>query len=94
MDIFNITCYTYPDVLKDLIISNQFIYNRTMPIFYHKNNERGVDKDSPFYSVFYEITNSFEQMIIKTSKTTSFLKFIIYILLRNLLSKILVMNYL
>ena len=48
-----------------------------MPIFYHKNNERGVDKDSPFYSVFYEITNSFEEMIIKTSKTTSFLKFII-----------------
>ena len=74
LDIFNITCYTYPDILKDLIISKQFIYNRTMPIFYHKNNERGVDKDSPFYSVFYEITNSFEEMIIKTSKTTSFLK--------------------
>ena len=45
-----------------------------MPIFYHKNNETGVDKDSPFYYLFYEITNNFEEMVIKTSKTTSFLQ--------------------
>ena len=74
LDIFNITCYTYPDILKALIISKQFIYNRTLPIFYHKNNETGVDKDSPFYYLFYEITNNFEEMVIKTSKTTSFLQ--------------------
>ena len=45
-----------------------------MPIFYHRNDEEGIDKNSAFYNSFYTIANSFEEMIIETSKTKSFLK--------------------
>ncbi len=44
-----------------------------MPIFYYKNSETSIDRESPFYSMFYNLANSFEEMIIKTSKTSSFL---------------------
>ena len=74
LDIFNITYYSYVDIIINIDLSKQFIYNRTMPIFYYKNNERGIDNDSAFHTTFYNITNSFEEMIIKTSKTNSFLK--------------------
>ena len=74
LDIFNITYYSFVDIIINIDISKQFIYNRTMPIYYHKNNERGIDKESAFYTTFYNITNSFEEMIIKTSNTNSFLK--------------------
>ena len=74
LDVFNITYYSYADIIINIDLSKQFIYNRTMPIFYHKNDERGIDANSAFYNTFYRITNSFEQMIIKTSNTDSFLK--------------------
>ena len=74
LDIFNITYYSFVDIIINIDISKQFIYNRTMPIYYHKNNERGIDKESAFYTTFYNITNSFEEMIIKTSNTNAFLK--------------------
>ena len=74
LDVFNITYYSFVDIIINIDLSKQFIYNRTMPIFYYKNNERGIDKESAFYTTFYNITNSFEEMIIKTSNTNSFLK--------------------
>ena len=74
LDVFNITYYSYVDIVIDIALSKQFIYNRTMPIFYHKNSEKGIDEKSPFYSMFYNISTNFEEMIIKTFETTSFLK--------------------
>ena len=74
LDVFNITYYSFCDIIINIDLSKQFIHNRTMPIFYHKNSEMGIDKESPFYTTFYNIANSFEEMIIKTSKTDSFLK--------------------
>ena len=44
-----------------------------MPIFYYKNSEKGIDKESPFYTIFYDITKSFEQMITSTFDSDSFL---------------------
>ena len=73
LDVFNVTYYSYIDIIINIDISKQFIYNKTIPIFYYTNSEKGIDKKSPFYSVFYNITNSFEEMVIRTSKTTSFL---------------------
>ena len=74
LDIFNITYYSYVDIIINIDLSKQFIYNKTMPIFYYKNSERGIDEDSPFYSMFYNVSKSFEEMIIKTSETDCFLK--------------------
>ena len=73
LDIFNITYYSYVDIIINIDLSKQFIYNKTMPIFYYKNSETSIDRESPFYSMFYNLANSFEEMIIKTSKTSSFL---------------------
>jgi hypothetical protein len=73
LDVFNITYYSYVDIIINIDLSKQFIYNKTIPIFYHKNSEEGIDKESHFYSTFYSIANSFEEMVIKTSETTSFL---------------------
>jgi len=74
LDIFNITYYSYVDIIINVDISKQFIYNNTMPIFYYQNSETGIDEESPFYSMFYNISKNFEEMIIKTSETTCFLK--------------------
>ena len=74
LDIFNITYYSYVDIIINIDLAKQFIYNNTMPIFYYKNSERGIDEDSPFYSMFYNISKSFEEMIIRTSETDCFLK--------------------
>ena len=73
LDVFNVTYYSYVDIIINIDLSKQFIYNKTIPIFYYSNSETGIDKESPIYSMFYSVTNSFEQMIIKTSETTSFL---------------------
>ena len=45
-----------------------------MPIFYYNNSETGIDEKSPFYSMFYNVSKNFDEMIIKTSETTCFLK--------------------
>ena len=71
--VFNITYYAYVDIIINIDLSKQFIYNKTMPIFYYKNSEKGIDKESPFYTIFYDITKSFEQMIISTFDSDSFL---------------------
>ena len=73
MDIFNITYCSYVDIIINIDLSKQFIYNKSIPIFYHKNSEIGIDEESPFYSMFYNVTNIFEQMIIKTSEKASLL---------------------
>ena len=73
LDVFNITYYSYVDIIINIDLSKQFIYNKSIPIFNHKHSDDIVDKESPFYEMFYEITSSFESMIISTSTTTSFL---------------------
>jgi len=69
LDIFNITYYSYVDIIINIDLSKQFIYNKTMPIFYTKNSESGIDQNSSFDSMFYNISKNFEEMIIKTSET-------------------------
>ena len=73
LEIFNITYYSYIDITINIDISKSFIFNKSIPILYQKNSEIGIDEESPFYTLFYNMTSSFEQMIISTSKTTSFL---------------------
>ena len=73
MDVFNITYYSYIDIIINIDLSKQFIYNKSIPIFYYKNSEIGIDEESPFYSMLYNVTNIFEQMIIKTTDATSLL---------------------
>ena len=74
LDLFNITYYSYVDIIINIDLSKQFIYNKTMPIFYTKNSESGIDQNSSFDSMFYNISKNFEEMIIKTSETDCFLK--------------------
>ena len=74
LDVFNITYYSYVDIIINIDLSKQFIYNNTMPIFYYKNSETGIDEHSPFYDMFYTVSENFEQMIIKTFETSCFLK--------------------
>ena len=74
LDVFNITYYSYVSIIIDIDLSKQFIYNKTIPIFYHKNTGLGIDEESPFYSMFYNMSEAFEKMIIKTSETDCFLK--------------------
>ena len=74
LDVFNITYYSYVSIIIDIDLSKQFIYNKTIPIFYHKNTGLGIDEESPFYSMFYNMPEGFEKMIIKTSETDCFLK--------------------
>ena len=74
LDVFNITYYSYVDIIINIDLSKQFIYNKTMPIFYTKNSESGIDQNSSFDSMFYNISKNFEEMIIKTSETDCFLK--------------------
>ena len=74
LDVFNITYYSYVSIIIDIDLSKQFIYNKTIPIFYHKNTGLGIDEKSPFYFMFYNMSEAFEKMIIKTSETDCFLK--------------------
>ena len=73
LNVFNITYYSYVDIIINIDLSKQFVFNRTIPIFYNQNPSTGINKNSPFYSMFYSITTSFENMIITTFETTSFL---------------------
>ena len=70
--VFNITYYSYVDIIINVDLSKQFIYNKSIPIFNH-HYRGGIDELSPFYKMFYDMTKSFESMIISTSETTSFL---------------------
>ena len=73
LTVFNITYYSYIDIVINIDLSKSFLFNKTIPILNHKNSQYGIDKDSPFYTMFYNIANSFESMIVSTSNTTSFL---------------------
>ena len=73
LDVFNITLYSYVDIIINIDLSKSFFYNKSIPIFYETHSENNIDKESPFYTMFYNITESFESMIISTSETTSFL---------------------
>ena len=75
LNVFNITLYSFVDITKNIDISKSFFFNRTIPIFYVKHSDtKSLDPNSPFYSMFYNLSETFEKMIIATSETTSFLK--------------------
>ena len=70
--VFDKTYYSYIDIIINVDLSKQFIYNRSIPIFNH-HYRGGIDELSAYYKMFYDMTKSFESMIISTSETTSFL---------------------
>ena len=75
LGVFNITLYSFIDISTSIDISKSFFYNKTIPLLevIHSNKE-GIDIDTPFYNMFYNLSQSFDEMVIATSKTTSFLK--------------------
>ena len=73
LDVFNITLYSYVDIVINVDLSKSFIYNDSIPIFNYPHSHDHIDPKSPFYQMFYNLTNTFEDMIISTSKTNSFL---------------------
>lgn len=73
MNVFNITYYSYVDIIINIDLTKSFIYNKSIPIFEHIHSDDHMDKLSPFYTMFYDIYESFEAMIISTSRTSSFL---------------------
>ena len=75
LDVFNITLYSYIDITTNIDISKSFFYNRTIPLFsvIHSNKD-GIDINTPFYNMFFNLSQSFDEMVIATSNTKSFLK--------------------
>ena len=73
LDVFNVTLYSYVDIIVNVDVSKSYYFNPSIPIFNHKHDPNIVFETSPFYMSFYNITTTFESMIISTSKTTSFL---------------------
>ena len=75
LDVFNITLYSYIDITTNIDISKSFFYNKTIPLFkVPHSNQDGIDVGTPFYNFFYNLSHSFDEMIIATSDTKSFLK--------------------
>ena len=75
LDVFNITLFSYVDIITNIDISKSYYFNNSIPIFnYRHNNEKNVYEHTHFYTSFYNITNTFESMIISTSKSNSFIK--------------------
>ena len=74
LDVFNITLFSYVDIISSVDVSKSYYFNNSIPIFNFKHNPEEIFKNSPFGFSFYNITSIFESMVISTSKTTSFLK--------------------
>ena len=75
LDVFNITLYSYIDITTNIDISKSFFYDKTIPLFkVPHSNQDGIDVGTPFYNFFYNLSHSFDEMIIATSNTKSFLK--------------------
>ena len=73
LSVFNITLYSYVDLIINVDLTKSFIYNKSIPIFNYNHSQNHIDKISPFYTMFYNLTSSFESMLIATSGTKSFL---------------------
>ena len=75
LHVFNITLFSFIDITTNIDISKSFFYNKTIPIFkvIHSDSD-GIDIGTPFYNMFFNLSESFEKMVIATSETTSFLK--------------------
>ena len=74
IDVYNITQYSHIDTIMNIDILKFFFYNKSIPILeITLNNDENLEQ-SPFYNSFYNLTKKFEDMIISTSKTNSFLK--------------------
>ena len=73
LNVFNLTCFSYVNIIINIDITKSFLFNRSIPIFNYRNSPYGIDKGSPFYNLFYSLTDSFDPMIISTSNISSFL---------------------
>ena len=73
LNVFNITLYSYVDIILNVDISKSYYFNNSIPILNHTHNESLIYEYSPYFSSFYNLTINFETMIISTSNTTSFL---------------------
>ena len=70
IDVFNSTQYSHVDIVLSVDILKSYFFNKSIPIL-----NMTVDSEvSPFSNSFYNLTKKFENMLISTSKTDSFLK--------------------
>ena len=74
IDVFNITQYSHVDTILNVNILKSYFYNKSIPILNIELDELTNLENTPFYSSFYNITKKFENMVISTSKTNSFLE--------------------
>jgi hypothetical protein len=44
LDVFNITLYSYVDIIINIDLSKSFFYNKSIPIFYETHSENNIDK--------------------------------------------------
>ena len=72
LNVFDITLYSYVDIVLNIDLSKSYYFNNSIPILEHIHNT-SLNEKSPYFSSFYNLTSNFETMIISTSNTTSFL---------------------
>ena len=70
IDVFNTTHMSHSNIILSIDILKSFLFNDFIPIF-NKNNEN--ETLNIFLKQFYEETNNFEETILATSKSNSFL---------------------
>ena len=73
LNVFNLTFFSYVNTILYIDMTKSFLFDRTIPIFNYRNSPYGIDKASPFYNLFYTLTETFDPMIISTSNISSFL---------------------
>ena len=73
IDVFNLTQCSHVDTILSVDVLKSYFFNKSIPILniYLENTRL---EDSPFYNSFYNLTKKFENMVISTSKTDSFLE--------------------
>ena len=70
IDVFNTTHNTHTDLILSIDVIKSYLFDDSIPIFNRKNKEEIFHE---FLNVFYKKSNSFEETILSTSKSNSFL---------------------
>lgn len=74
IDVFNVTECSHVDIVLNIDILKSYFYNKSIPILNKLADNEDDLEGSPFNITFYNLTRRFENMVISTSKTNSFLK--------------------
>ena len=74
IDVFNLTQCSHIDTILSVDILKSYFFNKSIPILNVTIDNNTYIEETPFYNSFYNLTKKFENMVISTSKTDSFLK--------------------